>query len=94
MSKIFCINYETSNGKGFIMIYVGSFFAENRLSDSDRFLRFARTHCTREQQLRLLADLEEAKLTRRWGTERERIDKTIKKIEAQTWGQNNTKNRA
>ena len=83
--KTFRVNYQTEHGKGCIMIYVGSFFGENRLNDVNPFLRFAKTHCTREQQLDLLAILEEEKLLHR-DTERERIEKTIKKIEAQTWG--------
>ena len=84
--KTFRVNYQTEHGKGCIMIYVGSFFGRNRLNDAIPFLRFAKTHCTREQQLELLAILEEEKLLHR-DTERERIEKTIKKIEAQTWGQ-------
>ena len=84
--KTFRVNYQTEHGKGCIMIYVGSFFGRNRLNDAIPFLRFARLHCTREQQLALLAILEEEKLLHR-DTERERIEKTIKKIEAQTWGQ-------
>ena len=87
--KTFHVHYQTEHGKGCIMIYVGNFFGRNRLSDANAFLRFARTHCTREQQLALLTDLEEEKLLYR-GTERERIEKTIKKIEAQTWGKNDT----
>ena len=63
------------------------FFGKNSLKDANEFLRFARTHCTREQQLALLADLEEEKLLCR---DTERIEKTIKKVEAQTWGQGNT----
>ena len=86
--KTFRVNYQTEHGKGCIMIYVGSFFGRNRLNDAISFLRFARLHCTREQQLELLAILEEEKLLHR-DTERERIEKTIKKIEAQTWGQIN-----
>ena len=86
--KTFRVNYQTEHGKGCIMIYVGSFFGRNRLNDAIPFLRFAKTHCTREQQLELLAILEEEKLLHR-DTERERIEKTIKKIEAQTWGQSN-----
>ena len=69
------------------MVYVGNFFGKNSLKDANEFLRFARTHCTREQQLALLAMLEEEKLLCR---DTERIEKTIKKIEAQTWGQSNT----
>ena len=84
--KMFRVNYQTEHGKGCIMIYVGSFFGRNRLNDAIPFLRFAKTHCTREQQLELLAILKEEKLLHR-DTERERIEKTIKKIEAQTWGQ-------
>ena len=87
--KTFRVNYQTEHGKGCIMIYVGSFFGRNRLNDVNPFLRFARLHCTREQQLELLAILEEEKLLHR-DTERERIEKTIKKIEAQTWGQSDT----
>ena len=86
--KTFRVNYQTEHGKGCIMIYVGSFFGRNRLNDAIPFLRFAKTHCTREQQLELLAILDEEKLLHR-DTERERIEKTIKKIEAQTWGQSN-----
>ena len=86
--KTFRVNYQTEHGKGCIMIYVGNFFGRNRLNDVNPFLRFAKTHCTREQQLALLADLEEEKLLYR-DTERERIEKNIKKIEAQTWGQSN-----
>ena len=86
--KTFRVNYQTEHGKGCIMIYVGSFFGRNRLNDAIPFLRFARLHCTREQQLELLAILDEEKLLHR-DTERERIEKTIKKIEAQTWGQSN-----
>ena len=86
--KTFRVNYQTEHGKGCIMIYVGSFFGRNRLNDAIPFLRFAKTHCTREQQLDLLAILEEEKLLYR-DTERERIEKNIKKIEAQTWGQSN-----
>ena len=84
--KTFRVNYQTEHGKGCIMIYVGSFFGRNRLNDAIPFLRFAKTHCTRAQQLELLAILEEEKLLHR-DTERERIEKTIKKIESQTWGQ-------
>ena len=84
--KTFRVNYQTEHGKGCIMIYVGSFFGRNRLNDAIPFLRFAKTHCTREQQLELLAILEEEKLLHR-DTERERIEKNIKKIESQTWGQ-------
>ena len=84
--KTFRVHYQTEHGEGCIMIYVGSFFGRNRLNDAIPFLRFAKTHCTREQQLELLAILEEEKLLHR-DTERERIEKTIKKIEAQTWGQ-------
>ena len=84
--KTFRVNYQTEHGKGCIMIYVGSFFGRNRLNDVNPFLRFAKAHCTREQQLALLAIMEEEKLLYR-DTERERIEKTIKKIEAQTWGQ-------
>ena len=68
------------------------FFGKNSLKDANEFLRFARTHCTQEQQLALLADLEEEKLVCR-DTKRERIEKTIKKIEAQTWGQSRQKKR-
>ena len=85
-SKMFRVNYQTEHGKGGIMVYVGSFFAKNRLNDANAFLRFAKTHCTREQQLNLLADLEEEKLLYR-DTERKHIEKIIKKIEAQIWGQ-------
>ena len=85
-SKMFRVNYQTEHGKGCIMVYVGSFFAKNTLNDANAFIRFARTHCSREQQLNLLADLEEEKLLY-IGIERERIEKTIKKIEAQIWGQ-------
>ena len=81
-AKKFHVNYQTEHGVGCIMVYVGAFFGKNRLTDSDRFLRFVRTHCTREQQLALLTDLEEEKLVRT-GTERERIEKAIKKVEAQ-----------
>ena len=86
--KTFRVNYQTEHGKGCIMIYVGNFFGRNRLNDVNPFLRFAKAHCTREQQLSLLAALEEEKLLYR-DTERERIEKTIKKIEVQTWGQIN-----
>ena len=85
-SKTFCVNYQTEHGKGCIMIYVGDFFGKNGLNVTNQFLRFARLHCTQEQQLALLSDLEEERLVRK-GTERERIEKTIKKIEAQSWGQ-------
>ena len=84
--KMFRVNYQTERGEGCIMVYVGNFFGKNSLKDANEFLRFARTHCTREQQLALLALLEEEKLLCR-DTERERIEKTIKKIEKQTWGQ-------
>ena len=87
--KTFRVSYQTEHGKGCIMIYVGNFFGRNRLNDVNPFLRFAKAHCTREEQLDLLAILEEEKLLHR-DTERERIEKTIKKIEAQTWGQGNT----
>ena len=87
--KTFRVNYQTEHGKGCIMIYVGNFFGKNRLNDANPFLRFTRLHCSREQQLDLLAILEEEKLLHR-DTERERIEKTIKKIEAQTWGESNT----
>ena len=90
--KTFHVHYQTEHGKGCIMIYVGDFFGKNRLNDANAFLKFAKAHCTREQQLALLADLEEEKLLYR-DTERERIEKTIKKIEAQTWGQNNRGNK-
>ena len=90
MPKTFRVSYQTEHGKGCIMIYVGNFFGRNRLSDATPFLRFAKAHCTREEQLDLLAILEEEKLLHR-DTERERIEKTIKKIEAQTWGQSNAK---
>ena len=87
--KTFRVNYQTEHGKGCIMIYVGNFFGRNRLNDDvNPFLRFARAHCTREQQLALLSVLEEEKLLYR-DTERERIEKNIKKIEVQTWGQSN-----
>ena len=76
--KTFRVNYQTEHGKGCIMIYVGNFFGRNRLNDAIPFLRFAKTHCTREQQLELLAILEEEKLLHR-DTERERIEKNIKK---------------
>ena len=88
--KTFRVSYQTEHGKGCIMIYVGNFFGRNRLSDATPFLRFAKAHCTREEQLDLLAILEEEKLLHR-DTERERIEKTIKKIEAQTWGQSKRK---
>ena len=58
-SRKFYVSYQHDNGKGCIMIYVGNFFGGNRLSVSDRFLRFVRSHCTHEQQLALLAALEE-----------------------------------
>ena len=90
--KMFRVNYQTERGEGCIMVYVGNFFGKNSLKDANEFLRFARTHCTREQQLALLADLEEEKLVCR-DTKRERIEKTIKKIEAQTWGQSRQKKR-
>ena len=89
--KMFRVNYQTERGEGCIMVYVGNFFGKNSLKDANEFLRFARTHCTREQQLALLAMLEEEKLLYRdIDTRRERIEKTIKKIEAQTWGQSYT----
>ena len=87
-SRIFRVNYQTEHGNGCIMIYVGNFFGKNRLNDVNPFLRFAKAHCTREQQLALIAALEEEKPLYR-DTERERIEKNIKKIEAQTWGQSN-----
>ena len=67
--KTFRVNYQTEHGKGCIMIYVGNFFGRNRLNDVNPFLRFAKTHCTREQQLALLAIMEEEKLLYRqtWG---------------------------
>lgn len=97
-SKIFRVNYQTEHGKGGIMIYVDDFFGKNRLNDAKPFLRFARTHCTREQQLALLAELKnvkEEKLKQRVidCIYIERIEKTIQKIEAQIWGESTTKKR-
>ena len=89
--KMFRVNYQTEHGEGCIMVYVGNFFGKNSLKDANEFLRFARTHCTREQQLAFLVMLEEEKLLYRdIDTGRERIEKIIKKIEKQTWGQSNT----
>ena len=95
--KMFRVNYQTEHGEGCIVVkdalwsMSAIFFGKNSLKDANEFLRFARTHCTREQQLALLAMLEEEKLLYRdIDTRRERIEKTIKKIEAQTWGQSNT----
>ncbi len=80
-SRKFYVSYQNDNGKGCIMIYVGNFFGGNRLSVSDRFLKFVRSHCTHEQQLALLAALEEEKMIH-IGTARERIEKSIKKLAA------------
>lgn len=83
-SKTFRVVYQTSYSKGCIMIYVGNFFGRSTLKIIDKFLKFAQVHCTSTQQNTLLMDLEEEKL-RRSGTERERIEKCIKRIKSQTW---------
>lgn len=83
--KTFRVDYQTEHSRGCIKVYVGNFFGCTTLKTIDRLLRFARVHCTSDQQNTLLMDLEEEKLRRR-GTERERIEKCIKRIKSQTWG--------
>lgn len=84
-AKTFRVNYKTEYSKGYMEVYIGNFFGGTTLKKIDNFLKFARVHCTSEQQNALLIDLEEEKLRRR-GTERERIEKCIKRIKSQTWG--------
>ncbi len=82
--KIFRVFYQTGYSKGCIRVHVGNFFGNTTLKTIDKLLKLARVHCTSEQQNDLLMDLEEEKLLRT-GTQRERIEKCIKRIKAQTW---------
>ena len=82
--KTFRVDYQTEYSRGCIKVYVGNFFGCMTLKTIDKFLKLARVYCTSDQQNALLMDLEDEKL-RRKGTERERIEKCIKRIKSQTW---------
>ena len=83
--KVFRVFYQTDYSKGCIRVYIGNFFGKTNLKMNDKFLKFARLHCTNKQKDALLSDLEEEKQYQT-KTQRDRIEKCIKRIKSQTWG--------
>ena len=81
--KIFIVRWN----KGAIRVNVEGFFSMPQRTCINKFLTLAKKHCTEEQRLALLADLEKIKANPSRDTVCSRITKSIEKIQGQKWGQ-------